>query len=108
VCFLPGAFGQGTANTKTTGAAHTVLNYEPSSFLALAFTSGNELYHGDDHKDGHCGYDSYDDHKDGKGSKCAAVPEGGTPLTYLLLAGFTCLGAMVLRSRRRMSLPESH
>src|ERR1017187_518197 len=31
-----------------------------------------------------------------------AVPEGGTALAYLLLAGLACFGAMVLRSRRQL------
>jgi hypothetical protein len=36
------------------------------------------------------------------------VPEGGTALMYLLLAGLCCLGAMVLRSRRQASTPETN
>jgi len=30
------------------------------------------------------------------------VPEGGTAMAYLLLAGFSCCGAMLLRSRRQV------
>jgi hypothetical protein len=35
-----------------------------------------------------------------------AVPEGGAALAYLFLAGLTCLGAMVLRSRKRLGASE--
>jgi len=31
--------------------------------------------------------------------KCQAVPEGGSGLVYLLGAGVTCAGAMLIRSR---------
>lgn len=31
--------------------------------------------------------------------RCRQVPEGGSAVVYLLGAGLTCLGAMVVRSR---------
>lgn len=31
--------------------------------------------------------------------RCQQVPEGGSAIVYLLGAGLTCLGAMVIRSR---------
>ena len=122
---LPCAFGQSATNIKATGAAQSVLNYAPSSLLAFALTSGHDLYnnngkggkggnggygnggygnggYGNGGNGGGCGY------SDVKAEKCAAVPEGGTPLMYLLLAGLSCLGAMVLRSRRQASMPETN
>ena len=33
------------------------------------------------------------------GRRCQQVPEGGSAIVYLVGAGMTCLGAMVLRSR---------
>lgn len=33
------------------------------------------------------------------GRRCQQVPEGGSAIVYLLGAGLTCLGAMVVRSR---------
>jgi hypothetical protein len=39
---------------------------------------------------------------------CKSVPEGGTTLTYLSLAGLCCLGAVVFRSRRAAYLPETN
>jgi hypothetical protein len=36
---------------------------------------------------------------DRRGRKCQQVPEGGSAAIYLLGAGMTCLGAMVIRSR---------
>jgi hypothetical protein len=103
LCFLPSAFGQSTANFKATSSAHTVLNVEPSNFLAFALTSGEDFFKDKKKKDDGC--DSRDDKW---GGKCGPVPEGGTSLMYLLLAGFSCLGGMVLRSRRQASLRQTN
>lgn len=118
MCFLPSAFGQSPANAKATSATHSVLNNRPSSLLAFAFTSGHDLYNNNG-KGGNGGYGNGGNGKGGDGNggtcsyspskggdKCAAVPEGGAPLMYLLLAGLSCLGAMVLR--RQTSTPRSH
>ena len=40
--------------------------------------------------------DRCDDRRD---RRCQQVPEGGSAAIYLLGAGITCLGAMVVRSR---------
>lgn len=45
---------------------------------------------------------------DNNNSGCKSVPEGGTTLTYLSLAGLCCLGAVVFRSRRAACLPETN
>jgi len=37
--------------------------------------------------------------RDDRDKKCRQVPEGGSTAAYLLGAGVTCIGAMVLRSR---------
>jgi hypothetical protein len=42
------------------------------------------------------------------GGKCTQVPEGGTALMYLLLAGLCCAGAMVLRQQRQLDAPQAH
>ncbi|MGB6027211.1 MAG: hypothetical protein WBG40_18600, partial [Candidatus Sulfotelmatobacter sp.] len=116
LCFLPSAFGQSPANSKVAGAKHAVLTYQLPSLLAFALTSGNALYNnnGKGNK-GNNGYGGYGGNGNGGknpvcayGEKCAAVPEGGTPLMYLLLAGLSCFGAMVLRSRRQASMPETN
>ncbi len=113
LCFLPSAFGQSPVNSAT----HSVRTYQTPNFLAFALTSGSDLYNkggksnngggnnGWNNNGGNGGACSY---SDGKGEKCAAVPEGGTPIMYLLLAGFSCLGAMVLRSRRQVRTPETN
>jgi len=36
------------------------------------------------------------------------VPEGGTAVLYVLLAGLCCAGAIVVRSRRKASLSETN
>jgi hypothetical protein len=104
LCFLPCAFGQSTANPRLTGSEHGVLNAEPSSFLAFALTKGDEFYNNNKNNNngGGCESSYYK-----KGNNCAAMPEGGTSLIYLLVAGFSCLGGMVLRSRRQVSLRQT-
>lgn len=36
--------------------------------------------------------------------RCEQVPEGGSAAIYLLGAGMTCLGAMVIRSRSQKAI----
>jgi hypothetical protein len=87
LCFAPGAFAQGRTNPLLASQVRNVTSY--------AFTSTflfNPIDKGED-RNRKC-----DPH--GR-NKCAAVPEGGSALMYLLLASFTCFGAMVLRSRRQ-------
>jgi hypothetical protein len=101
LCFPAYSFGQGTANIKAKNARHLLLNLKPSSLLA--FTTGDDWYKGG--KGGKGGGCNSNDDK--WGGKCSAAPEGGAPLMYLLLAGVSCLGAMVLRSRRQGSLGKT-
>jgi hypothetical protein len=125
LCVLPSAFGQSPVNNKATSATRTIVNYQPPNLLAFALTSGNDLYNnnnkGKQGNNGGYGNGGYGNGGNGGGS-CgygkicapplptpnARVPEGGTPLMYLLLAGLSCVGAMVLRSRRQASMPETN
>lgn len=116
LCFLPSAFGQSPVNNRATSGTHSLFNYRPPSLLAFALTSGNDLYNSNGKGNiGNNGYGGYGGNGNGGkdpvcayGEKCAAVPEGGKPLMYLLLAGLSCFGAMVLRSRRQASMPETN
>jgi hypothetical protein len=99
LCFLPCASGQSTANLKVTGSGHTVLNAEPSNFFAFAITKCDDFFNNDKNTKSGC-----DSPGDKWGGKCAAAPEGGTSLMYLLLAGLSCLGGMVLRAQRQVSM----
>jgi hypothetical protein len=45
------------------------------------------------------GQERWDHHHHQKGRNFYAVPEGGSSLVYVLGAGVTCLGAMLVRSR---------
>jgi hypothetical protein len=130
LCVLPSAFGQSPVNNKATSATRTNVNYQPPNLLAFALTSGNELYNNNGkgnqgNNNGNGGYGNggygnggYGGGGCGYGKICsppvpplppnARVPEGGTPLMYLLLAGLSCVGAMVLRSRRQASMPETN
>jgi hypothetical protein len=99
LCFATGAFGQSTANTNVNGTGYSLLN-SPPSFLAFGFGfgpgQGNHGGPGNGPGNGRgngCNNDPW-------GNGCTAVPEGGTSLMYVLLAGLGCVGAMVLRSRR--------
>jgi hypothetical protein len=40
--------------------------------------------------------------------KTATVPEGGTSLMYLALAGLCCFGAMAYRMRRHESVSQTN
>jgi hypothetical protein len=86
-CFAPGAFAQGRTNPVLASHVRTVTIYSfTSTFLFDPIDKGEDRNH------------SCDPH--GR-NKCAAVPEGGSALMYLLLASLTCFGAVVLRSRRQ-------
>ena len=124
LCFLPSAFGQSPANRRATGATPSALNLQAPNLLAFALTSGEDLYNnngkGNQGNNGGYGNGGYGNGGNGGngnggngpvcsyGEKCAHVPEGGTPLMYLLLAGLASLGAMFLRSRRQASTPETN
>lgn len=130
LCFLPCAFGQSRVSAKPTSTVHSVLNFAPSSLLAFALASGNDLHNGNNGKGGKGSVGGYGpgpigygpggpgygngpngggcSYTAGKVEKCAAMPEGGTTLMYVLLAGLSSLGAIVLRSRRQASTPETN
>ena len=95
LCFAPSAFGQGTVNTKGTGAGYNLLNNAPSGFLAYTFGFGGDPRGGDHHGN------------NGSGG-CTSVPEGGTTLMYGLLAGLCCLGAIAFRFRRQAALSKTN
>jgi hypothetical protein len=89
-CFAPGAFAQGRTNPVLASHIRTVTSYTFTSTFLF-----EPIDRGQNNNNNKC-----DPH--GR-NRCAAVPEGGSALMYLLLASFACLGAMVLRSRRRQS-----
>ena len=86
-CFAPGTFAQGRTNPPLASHVRTVTSYSfTSTFIVNPIDKGQD-------KNKKC---------DPRGrNKCAAVPEGGSALMYLLLASLTCFGAVVLRSRRQ-------
>lgn len=108
LCFAPCAIGQ-----NVTVAGNSVLNHAPSAFLTVG------LGPGDHHKDGggcgkkggNGGWEWFFGGGDNKNKGCgptptAAVPEGGTSLMYLALAGLCCFGAMAYRMRRHESVSQ--
>jgi hypothetical protein len=112
LCFLSCALGQTTATFKGTGSGNTVLNSQPSNLLAFALTSGDDFFKSDKNNNNNNNNNNQgnqcDSREYGLNNKCAkAVPEGGTPLMYLLLAGLACLGGMGLRSRREVSVRQN-
>jgi hypothetical protein len=85
-CFAPGAYAQGRTNPLLASHVGNVTSYAFTSTLLFGpIDKGQHKNRCDPHGP----------------NKCAAVPEGGSPLMYLLLASLTCIGAMVLRSRRQ-------
>jgi hypothetical protein len=72
---------------KLTLAALLLLCFAPASFAKKIEKDKNKC----------------DDRRD---RRCQQVPEGGSAAIYLLGAGITCLGAMVIRSRSQ-SLSQS-
>ncbi|MGA9444957.1 MAG: hypothetical protein WBV26_00840 [Candidatus Sulfotelmatobacter sp.] len=114
VCFAPYAIGQSTVKVNMTVAGNSVLNNAPSALLTFAPGPG-DLLDGDHGKkgcsggDGGWGWDRSSGDKSGD-KKCGgtAVPEGGTSLMYVSLAGLCCLGAMVYRLRRHARASETN
>ncbi len=104
LCLAPFAVGQGA-----TVAGNSVFNHAPSAFLIVALGPGNFL---DNNGDKGCrqgdngGWDWFGGDK--KDCKSTAVPEGGTSLIYLALAGLSCFGAIVYRTRRQASATGSN
>ena len=93
LCFAPGAFAQGRTNPMQANHIRNVTSYAFTSTFLFDSYKGNK---GGDGNKNHC-----DSEGRNRSTKCAAVPEGGSTLMYLLLASLTCFGAMVLRSRRQ-------
>ena len=105
--FASCAFAQDTLH-GTTGSS--LVSQAPSAFLTLTVGLGDN--HGNNGNNG-CTSTS-NKNQDGWGfwgwggggnnGGCTTVPEGGTALTYLSLAGLCCLGALVFRPRRSAAL----
>jgi hypothetical protein len=115
LCFAPSAFSQGP-DRHAAVAGNGVLNLAPSSFLAFTLGPGGRS---DDHDGGNgCGNqggggwgggwdgDGWGGGGNGGGG-CSSVPEGGTALMYLSVAGLCCLGALALRSRKQAGVSEA-
>lgn len=101
-CFASSAFGQG--NMKLANSGNSVLNYAPSGLFVLALGPAGD--HGvvvnRSGSGNGCGSQGWNDRGWGGngGGRCTQVPEGGTALMYLFLAGLCCTGAMFLRQQR--------
>jgi hypothetical protein len=112
LCFAPYALGQGVVNKAATGAGNGVFHYVSGSFFATAFApAGNHKGSGWGGGGSGCSNEGRGQNSNlgrdnggwgggNGGGGCTAVPEGGTALMYLSIAGLCCLGAMALRSRR--------
>ena len=119
LCFAPCALGQGGLRHPSS-AGSSFLNHTPASFLAFVFGPGTPHGHGDD-DGGSCGNQGGGGwggngwggggwggggwggggwSGSGNGGGCTAMPEGGTALMYLSIAGLCFGGALILRSRR--------
>jgi hypothetical protein len=107
LCFAPGAFGQGSSRHQAA-----------SGFLAFSIAPHSNHHRAADHDGGGngCGnqggggwgWDGDGWGGGGNGGGCTPVPEGGTALAYLSIAGFCCLGAAIARSRRPVGASEAN
>lgn len=95
-CFAPIALGRSTVNANFADRGTFLLSNTSSSIFALTFSSGLEPKGDRHHKRGGC-----DNRDGGWDGGCTAVPEGGTALVYLSLAGLSCLGAAIFWIRRQ-------
>jgi hypothetical protein len=99
VCFAPCVFGQATANsTLATNSGNEVMSYAHASTLLMSYTllDGIKVRNDDGDRRTCKSYEERD-------KKCKAMPEGGSGLMYLLLAGVSCFGAIIFRSRRAVA-----
>jgi hypothetical protein len=92
-CFAPIALGLSTVNANHGDGGKFLLSNTSSSIFALTFNEPKGDHH---HKRGGC-----DNRDGGWDGGCSAVPEGGTALVYLSLAGLSCLGAAIFWVRRQ-------
>jgi hypothetical protein len=115
VCFAPCAVGQGSARNSLARSASGILGRAPATFLTLAFSPSSDHGGGDRGGSGGGGCSNQnagqnagrDNGARGGGDGCTAVPEGGPAVTYLLLSGVFCLGAMLWRFRRQAGVHEA-
>jgi hypothetical protein len=95
-CFAPLALGLSTVSAHSGDGGTFLLSNSSSSIFALTFSSALDPKGGHHHKRDGC------DNRDGSwDGGCSAVPEGGTALVYLSLAGLSCLGAAIFWVRRQ-------
>jgi|SRR5579872_1606396 len=106
------SFGQATIQVNQPNSGLNILSQAPTALVTLTFVSGRDKK-GHDHDGGGngCGNNGGgwggDDDRwggGGNGGGCSPVPEGGSALTYLSLAGLFCVGSIVLVSRKRSSV----
>lgn len=106
LCFASCAFGQDTVNSRVANAGFGALNAPSALFtipLGFGGNNGNNGNNGCSNKSSNS-WDGWGLGDGGNKGGCAAVPEGGTTLTYVSLAGLFCLGAFAFRRRRQSSI----
>jgi hypothetical protein len=118
----PLAFGQGTVNANAPHVGNFVLSYLPANLVIVSEPRADHIdrgrggngSRGDDWDGGNgngCGIQGGNGWGNGgwgggSGGGCP-VPEGGHALTYLLLAGLCCAGAVAFRLRRPVPVQET-
>jgi len=106
LCFAPSTLGQTTIHNKVARAGSHVLLYAPSGFFVFRSAPEGDRRRGGNGGGGTgCGGNGDGNERfsdQGGGGKCEQVPEGGSALMYLLLAGLCCSGGMLLRLRRHV------
>jgi hypothetical protein len=118
LAFAPSASAAGAPSRN---AAVGILNQVPAAVLIFAADPGNNIRRGDvvngnDSCDGNqdWGNDNWGWGGGGWGSGgnggggCSSVPEGGSGLAYLALAGLCCAGAIGFKLRRQRLTPAAN
>ncbi|MGA3212676.1 MAG: hypothetical protein ABSD20_15325 [Terriglobales bacterium] len=91
LCIAPGALAQGAAHSR-----NVVLSEISASVLTLGPSADRQNGNGG----GRCNQDW--GRQQGGNGQCGQVPEGGTTVAYVSLAGLCCLAAAMFRARRRV------
>jgi hypothetical protein len=104
LCFASCAFAQDKVNAKMSVGSPALLT------LTLGFGNNGANNNGGGNGCSNQGGNGWGWDGFGGGNKggCKSVPEGGTTLTYLSLAGLCCLGAVAFRSRHSAALPNTN
>lgn len=119
LCFAPCALAEGAVNVKAKGVGNDMLNHSQSVPLTVRGIDDQRGQLGANNLKSNAGWGNGDGWGwggggwggngwggngwggNGSGGGGTPVPEGGTTLMYLSLAGLSCFGAVIFRAHRQ-------